>query len=86
MKRSGIIFQQTNKAEKYNELLEFHSLIIVDVTSFKQLVNVFFCKWYFKFVEAVPQLLLVYRPIWILVFKQNLWKKQWESNYQQIVN
>lgn len=41
MKGRRILLQKIDKAQKHNELIELHSHMIIDITSLKQIINLF---------------------------------------------
>ena len=71
MNGSRIIFEKIDKTEKYNELIELHTLILINITCLKEIFDFLFCKWNFQLKETFFQLLMIYCTIWILVYKKN---------------
>lgn len=73
MKDSWVIFEKIDKAEKYNELIELHTHILVNIACLKEIFDFLFCKLNFQLKETFFQLFMIYWAIWILVYREKRW-------------
>lgn len=70
MKGNGIVFEKIDKAEKYNELIELHTHILINITCLKEIIDFLLCKGNFQLIETLFQLRMIDCTIWILVCNQ----------------
>lgn len=63
MKGNGIVFEKIDKAEKYNELSELHTHILINITCLKEIIDFLLCKGNFQLIETLFQLRMIYGTI-----------------------
>ena len=70
LKGSRILLEKIDKAEKYNELIELHSHILIDITCLKKIVDFLLWKRNLQFKETSFQFFMIYCTIWILIYEE----------------
>jgi hypothetical protein len=70
LRDSRIILEKIDKTEKYNELIELHAHVLINITCLKEIVYFFVCKRSLQLMETFPELFLINGPIGIFICKE----------------